>query len=128
MREAAPAELAALKIDLLMQAVARAYALDASRLPRPLVEAAAAMLLRRIVWADCDLAAGHSFNEFHFIVRRAALNEFRIEQARQIPRRLTDSLSACGLLALNDGQRSALETSGCHKPWRPGTGIHQRIC
>lgn len=81
-------------------------------------------LQRRIVWSNYDLGTGHSFNEFHFIVCRAALDELPAAGHRVL-RLLTDSLSACGLLALNGDQRRILDPNR-YRPWRPGTGIYQR--
>jgi chemotaxis protein methyltransferase CheR len=85
-------------------------------------------LRRNIVWAQYDLRAGESFNEFDLILCRNVLPGLSAAEQRRAYRLVAESLSRCGLLALGEGEKpDVVPYADWFRPWRSSGALHQRV-
>jgi chemotaxis protein methyltransferase CheR len=85
-------------------------------------------LRRNIVWADYDLRAGETFNEFDLILCRNVMPAMSPEEQRHVYRLVADSLSRFGLLALGTDEKPELPPyAGWFRAWKSAAGLHQRV-
>jgi chemotaxis protein methyltransferase CheR len=85
-------------------------------------------LRRNIVWAEYDLRAGETFNEFDLILCRNVIPDLRPQEQRRVYRLVAESLSRFGLLALGEDETPDVAPyAGWFRAWRPAAGMHQRV-
>jgi chemotaxis protein methyltransferase CheR len=85
-------------------------------------------LRRNVVWAEYDLRAGETFNEFELILCRNVIPALRAEEQRRVYRLMAESLSRFGLLALGEGEKPDVAPyAGWFRAWCSPAGLHQRV-
>jgi chemotaxis protein methyltransferase CheR len=84
-------------------------------------------LRRNIVWAEYDLRAGETFNEFDLILCRNVIPDLRPEERRRVYRLMAESLSRFGLLALGEDEQPDVAYAGWFRAWQQAAGVHQRV-
>jgi chemotaxis protein methyltransferase CheR len=85
-------------------------------------------LRRNIVWAEYDLRAGETFNEFDLILCRNVIPSLRPEEQRRVYRLMAQSLSRFGLLALGEDEKPDVAPyAAWFRAWQKAAGLHQRV-
>lgn len=85
-------------------------------------------LRRNIVWAEYDLRAGETFNEFDLIVCRNVIPGMTAEERRRVYRLVAQSLSRFGLLVLGEGEKPDVAPyASWFRAWGSPPGLHQRV-
>jgi chemotaxis protein methyltransferase CheR len=85
-------------------------------------------LRRNIVWAQYDLRAGETFNEFDLIVCRNVIAGMTAEERRRVYRLVAQSLSRFGLLVLGESEKPDVAPyASWFRAWGSPPGVHQRV-
>jgi len=85
-------------------------------------------LRRNIVWAEYDLRAGETFNEFDLIVCRNVIAGMTAEERRRVYRLVAESLSRFGLLVLGEREKPDVAPyASWFRAWGNPPGLHQRV-
>jgi chemotaxis protein methyltransferase CheR len=83
---------------------------------------------RNIVWAEYDLRAGETFNEFELIVCRNVIPGMSAQERLRVYRLVAQSLSRFGLLVLGEGEKPDVAPyASWFRAWGSPPGLHQRV-